>query len=547
MSIKQQLAEQAREQSRPAIETTAPPSQRVKGQAGTQSGVVADITPFRPFPVEILPEPLGEVVRCVAKAMGCDLSFVALPALSLLAGAIGNSRRIRLKRGWTEPAIVWTCIVGESGTLKSPPLEWLTQPLRQRDEAALERHAAAMEEFEAEKLRHAAAVAVWKQKKSSSEPPPRSPVAPVAQRCFTSDATIEAVSVLLADNPRGMVLIRDELAGWVSSFDQYKSKGGNDAAHWLSIHSAKGFAVDRKTGDRKTIMVSQPAMSATGGTQPATLRKVLVSGHVESGLGARLLFTYPPRQRKRWTEAEISADIDELYKGLINGLFALEPQIDDDGKSQPLVVGLSPTAKTAWVKFYNEHASEQADLSGELAAAWSKLECYAARLALVVHCVRVVSRDTSLISSDVIDEVSIGAGITLSRWFGYEAKRVYAMLAETETENETEHRQLVEWIQTRGGTATARDLQRGPRRFRKAPPEYAESELGKLVTSGHGVWEPIETSPAGGHPSRQFRLCDSGDRRQNPQIPEENRGSVADATASETESDISAKDEWGDV
>ena len=271
------------------------------------------IEPFRAFPVDVLPEPIGEVVRRVSKAMGCDPSFVALPALSVLAGAIGNSRRIRLKYGWTEPVIVWTGIVGESGTLKSPPLEWLTQPLRDREESALERYATALEEFAAEQLRHAAAVAAWKQRKSS-EPPPLTPVPPVCSRSFTSDTTIEAVCVMLADNPRGMILIRDELAGWVSAFDQYKSKAGGDAAHWLSIHSAKGFVVDRKTGDRKTIFVARPAMSVTGGIQPATLRRVLAEGHVENGLAARLLFSFPPRHPKRWTEADISPAIEAKWK-----------------------------------------------------------------------------------------------------------------------------------------------------------------------------------------------------------------------------------------
>ena len=175
--------------------------------------------------------------------------------------------------------------------------------------------------------------------------------------------------------------------------------------------------------------------------------------------------------------------------------------------------------------FYNEHAAEQADLSGDLAAAWSKLECYAARLALVVHCVRVVSHDQTLHSADVIDEVSVNAGVTLSRWFGHEARRIYAMLAETEGEGE--QRQLMEWITTRGGTATARELQRGPRRFRNVTADFAESELNKLVKSGQGVWEPIETTPAGGAPSRQFRLREGGDWRHNPQNPAENQGCVA--------------------
>ena len=82
-----------------------------------------DDSTFRPFPLAALPEPIRSYVDAGAAAVGCDPSFVALPMLSMLAGAVGNSRRILLKKGWSgwsEPCIIWTAIIGESGTTKSP-------------------------------------------------------------------------------------------------------------------------------------------------------------------------------------------------------------------------------------------------------------------------------------------------------------------------------------------------------------------------------------------------------------------------------------------
>jgi hypothetical protein len=81
----------------------------------TRAGQPAsEVVPGRPFPVEALPEPARGFVRAGAKAIGCDPSYVALPLLSSLAAAIGNTRRIRLEHGCTEPAIIWTAIVGRS-------------------------------------------------------------------------------------------------------------------------------------------------------------------------------------------------------------------------------------------------------------------------------------------------------------------------------------------------------------------------------------------------------------------------------------------------
>ena len=83
---------------------------------------------FEPFPVDALPEPLRGFVAAGAKAIGCDPSYLALPILTALAAAIGNTRRIQLKRGWTAPAMSWAAIVGESGTAKTPAFKLVMRP-----------------------------------------------------------------------------------------------------------------------------------------------------------------------------------------------------------------------------------------------------------------------------------------------------------------------------------------------------------------------------------------------------------------------------------
>ena len=57
-------------------------------------------------------------------------------------------------------------------------------------------------------------------------------------RYLVSDCTVEALAVLLEQHPRGLLVARDELSGWVNSFDAYKSCRGADVAHWLSMHRA---------------------------------------------------------------------------------------------------------------------------------------------------------------------------------------------------------------------------------------------------------------------------------------------------------------------
>jgi hypothetical protein len=52
------------------------------------------IPPYEPFPTDALPVTVCRYVEQSARALGCDESYLALPALAALASAVGNSRVI---------------------------------------------------------------------------------------------------------------------------------------------------------------------------------------------------------------------------------------------------------------------------------------------------------------------------------------------------------------------------------------------------------------------------------------------------------------------
>src|SRR5262249_15366477 len=136
------------------------------------------------------------------------------------------------------------------------------------------------------------------------------PEEPVCPRLVVSDITIERLSEVLEDNPRGVLVARDELSSWLYSFTRYKGGGGvSDVPNWLELHHAGTLMYDRKTGDRRTIIVSKAAASVTGGIQPGTLARALSSEYREAGLGARLLLAMPPKVVKKWSEVEISTEV----------------------------------------------------------------------------------------------------------------------------------------------------------------------------------------------------------------------------------------------
>ena len=449
---------------------------------------------YAPFPTELLPSPVRDYIEAAATSICCDAAYVALPLLATLAGAIGTTRRIRLKKGWSEPSVIWCATVGDSGSRKSPGWEAGTEFLEhiQRD-----------------------AHAEWKSNRDEwlnrSKEDQRDSPEPREARYTTQDVTVEGLAALLEDNPRGLTLVRDELSGWLASFGQYKHSGGADVASWLSIHSAKSIRVDRKTGDKRTRYVPSAAVSVAGTIQPGALARAIQgrgeNEHVENGLLARLLLAWPPYTPKRWTEATIADRLRDEMKALFGCLVELEHDGEASDDFQPVMLDLTPKALRTFQAFVNDHGKEQAGLPAPLKAAWSKLEGYAARLALVVHLVREASGD----AGKVVDAESIEAGIELARWFAEEAARIYAALGTAEDSPEARaersRQRLVEWIKRRGGRVSVRDVQAGHRQYKTA--DEAERALRELAAAGLGEMRLIQPS-RGGRPSLTFSLFVDG-------------------------------------
>jgi len=461
---------------------------------------------YQPFPIHTLPKPVGAYVRAASKAIGCDASFVALPLLASLSRAIGNSRVIRLKSTWTEPAIIWAAIVGKSGTHKTPAMQAAMRFLDWRQAESIAAHQEKLADHEQELALYERNLAAWKKSKGN-EPPPSKPEPPTCNRFTTSDCTIEALAAMLAVQFDGLLVSRDELAGWLGGIAEYKNGRGSDLGHWLACWSAQPLIVDRKTGNIKMIHVPRAAVSLVGGIQPGVLRTAIGKEHLQDGLCARLLLAMPESKPIRWTDATVDQRTEQAMSDVFDNLLSLEPIESEEGESNlsPSPLDMTPEAKTVWIEYYNRHRSDLVDLDDDLAAAWSKLEAYAARFALIFQlcdCPR----------GNAIDETSMTAAIELSDWFGVEAKRVYGLFVETAEDRE--RRSLVELVERKGGNVTPRDLMRSCRRFQKSA--EAETALERLAKAGLGHWRFQPTTATGGRPTRVFQLVDTVDTDETP-------------------------------
>jgi hypothetical protein len=215
-----------------------------------------------------------------------------------------------------------------------------------------------------------------KRTKPGDPDPGDPPVEPVCSRIYSRDTTIEALGPILNGNRTRFLVGRDELSGWLSSFNQYKPKGGSDQANWLELHNLGTLCVDRKTGEPRVIFIPEVGTSVCGGIQPGVLKHALTAQHFSAGAPARILFGYPLRRPKEWTEDDIDEKAEAAYRGLVTNLAKLEMGTNADGDPEPVALSLTTEAKGVWVAFYNRFARRQAQTEGDIAAAFSKLEGY---------------------------------------------------------------------------------------------------------------------------------------------------------------------------
>jgi hypothetical protein len=477
---------------------------------------------------------MATFVREGAAALRCDPTYFALPALTAAAAMIGNSRTILLKRGWTEPSVVWAAVIGDSGTLKSPALRTTMAPVFRLQRTLFREHKERVKEWKTKKQIHEEAVKKAKKEGKPlddtlpEEPPPDEPT---PARVVTSDITIEKLGLLLDLNPRGMLVVRDELRGWIASFTRYKGQqaGSGDLPYWLEFFRAEPAIIDRKTGDRCTLSIPHAAVSVCGGVQPETFARALTPEHFETGLVARLIAAMPPKPPKKFSEAVISPETQDAWEQLLGKLRTLQLDKDNNEELVPFALKLTLPAKEAWIAFYNGWAERQAEADGELASCLSKLEAYAARFALIHHVVSRVASGQD--DSDPVELASVESGIVLAKWFADEAERVYAVLAESKEQRAI--RKLVDWIAARGGRVSPRDLQRSNSR-RWPTHDLAEKALQELVDAGLGRWTEGQIPEGGGYRPRWFELFrPTSDTRHSPAVEPDSRATEPNSRAAD--------------
>jgi len=292
----------------------------------------------------MVPEPLREWIVDVSERMQIPPDFAAVGAVVVAGSLIGRKVGIHPKRhdDWLVVPNLWGAVVGRPSLLKSPALAEVMKPLARLIAEAYEEYQEAMLAYEMdvmvveatkatlkEELKKAAREAAKSGDRSQLEEiAQRSqdtevPEEPVLKRYKTEDATVEKISEILLENPRGILVHRDELSGWLRNLDKQGREG--DRSFYLEAWYGTGsFDVDRI--GRGSLHIPALCLSILGSIQPGPLSTYVYQATQgekgDDGLLQRfqlLVWPDPPaswRNIDRWPDTEAKNRAYDVFRRL---------------------------------------------------------------------------------------------------------------------------------------------------------------------------------------------------------------------------------------
>lgn len=278
------------------------------------------LAPVLPFDFELLPGALRPWIADIAERMQCPPDYPAVAAMVALAAVVGRQVAIRPKArdDWSVVPNLWGAVIGRPALLKTPALQ---EPLRMI--GALE--AQARDEFEqgkrereADELLREADIRASKNEIAKALKDGKRDLArgyaldvtaeanpPIRRRYLTQDTTIEKLGELLRDNPRGVLVFRDELVGFLKTLDQ-EGREGSRAFFLESWNGTGSYTFDRI--GRGTVEVEAACVSIIGAIQPGPFKDYMVGavagGAGDDGLVQRFQMAVWPDTGREWVNVD---------------------------------------------------------------------------------------------------------------------------------------------------------------------------------------------------------------------------------------------------
>lgn len=262
------------------------------------------------------------------------------------------------------------------------------------------------------------------------------PDMPIPRTYWTSDATAERLGELLAENPTGLLVERDELSSLLVTLEDERNATARGL--YLSGWSGnEGYRFDRIM--RGTTMLPKFAVSVVGGIQPGPLARYVrgaFSGERADGLLQRFqLIVWPDPEGFEYVDRWPDGEARKTATALFERADAFDPEAigsHDDYGNNPPFIRLSEEAQGLFVDWYSVFMRERRVVesdgseSAPIAAHFGKYPGLVGKLALILH----VADDPA---SREVSERTLLKALAWVDYLSHHARRVYHAVEHPET------------------------------------------------------------------------------------------------------------------
>lgn len=397
-------------------EVYTPPTPQASGSV-TVGGKTSNADEPLPLPEvlvfpDVLPHTIHDHCLAGARSIGVPLEMLAVPALVFAGSVIGNAVELQLKAGWTVNSTLWAGVIGAPGEKKTPSLKLAQEPVSCLQKVAYDVYRELLNAY-GDDLR------VWNAKpKAERGDMPRPPT---LDSLFTTDPTLEAL-IGIVNTCAGTAIIRDELSGFIASFDKYRGSGGDDRQQYLSLWACAAIKQDRKGGG--TIYAHNPVAGIYGGIQPDLARNLHPKNGQRDGLVERFLLFRPTVTRRGWTEDEVDISLRDPVVNIYRQLRELRATFGKHS-NECITVHLSPPARKQFIAWFNDNDERVERATGLRQGFYAKLDSQVARIALILHCL-----ENHADPRPMVQEHTIENAIAVGEWFRSHLDRVLPLIGD---------------------------------------------------------------------------------------------------------------------
>lgn len=372
-----------------------------------------------PYPFEVFPEKLQKVINETAEALSVEPELVAHTKITLISGAIGNSTRISSKPSHIENLQIWGQVIGDTGSGKTPAINQCIRPIEDKQAEAAQRYREELRNYK----QH---LEQCKTRKKSETVKPSDGVMdfeqPIFRQHIINDTTVEANVDVFRDQPRGAILHRDELSGWILGMNQYKRNKGSDKQHYLEIYNGNPITVNRVTTGIK--YAPNTGLAIIGGLTPNTVTKIFSYDDIDDGFLPRFIFIHAGKMLP-YNNKTISEDSLNYWKAVIDYCYNITLKIDEKTcRVNPIILTLNPESFEAYLSFRNEYNQVQELLPKRIGSFLPKLLTYCLKFAGVIHILRAFESNKNISTNIIVDAHIMKDAIRLTRYYTYQVVKL---------------------------------------------------------------------------------------------------------------------------